>query len=247
MRAVQASQTENYPKALPILRVYTETSCRFPNPPACPNTQITVQIPTERVCGVPVENRCLTPNPPELILNLRANGTTGPDLHLAVIANEGGILHLLNSCDSIFGKPQDCHPLITHADGTLVNVGNPATVGEAIVVYGVGGDVYDQNRFKTGSPAPQSVSLPLADASLLFSYQIEVGFGYGIIAYLPVRQPVGTTYYGQVGGYVGLYQVNLVVPPAPAGVRPCQGPSGVNASVHAPADSGALYFCVKVQ
>ena len=46
------------------------------------------------------------------------------------------------------------------------------------------------------------------------SYQI---YNAGIASYLAVEQPIGTTYYGQVGGYVGLYQYNLVVPHMPTG------------------------------
>jgi hypothetical protein len=37
-------QANNYPTSLPMLRVYTEGSCQLPNPPSCPDTQITVQM-----------------------------------------------------------------------------------------------------------------------------------------------------------------------------------------------------------
>ncbi len=228
---LNSSRTENYPKSLPILRVYTERACRSNNPPTCPNTQITVQIPTEKVCGVPVENSCELDHPPELVLSVRANGVAGPDLR---VQNAGGG-KLLSSCDAIFGKPGDCYPLITHADGTLVSGSSPARVGEIITVYAVGGPVTDENRAPSGYPLLQNVPIP-SPAHLFFRYQI---YNAGIASYLAVEQPVGTTYYGQVGGYIGLYQINLAVPPMPAGTYQCSG-SDKNASV-----GDTLYFCVK--
>jgi uncharacterized protein (TIGR03437 family) len=234
---------DNYPAFLPILRVYTETSCRYVNPPTCPNTQITVQIPTEQAL-VQAINRVYHDFPPELILSVRVNGITGEDLHLALYQAGNSSLHLLRACDTIFGKPGLCSPLVTHGDGTAVDGSNPAKVGETIVVYAVGGPVYDDTYIPTGYPARQNTGLDPASGRLVFSYGFDLSSGYR--SYLAVEQPIGTTYFGQVAGYVGLYQINLVVPDLPAGAHRCLGGSDTNARLQSHnIDPTYLAICVQ--
>jgi hypothetical protein len=153
-RVMGAKDTTGYPASLPILRVYTSNALQMPDGVYCPtvpnsvycsNSQITVEIPTEAVCapgsGSGPPETCTVSFyhdlPPLLVLNVSVNGVTGPDLPLQVQLSAP---HLLNSCDSIFG-PQlssTCHPLVTHADGTLVSSSSPARVGETITLYAVG-------------------------------------------------------------------------------------------------------------
>ena|SRR5579872_4119839 len=78
--------------------------------------------------------------PDEAILNVKANGVSGPDFTVQV---SGEAPHLLNSCDTIFGggpilSGSGCNPVITHADGTVVSYASPAKVGERVVVYALG-------------------------------------------------------------------------------------------------------------
>src|SRR5262249_14987915 len=116
-----------------------------PNSVLCTRTHITVFIPTAKVC---VKNACCprrdctNPSsfgdfPPLLLLNVRANGVTGPDLPLIV---RPVYPRLLNSCDLILGpwKGQDCQVLANHVDGTRVSNSDPAKVGETITLYAVG-------------------------------------------------------------------------------------------------------------
>src|SRR5947209_1300477 len=97
VRVAGAKNSAGYPTSLPILRVFTEklsqlpdgTPCPTePNSPMCSRTGITVQIPTEGVCeptgaGHPPPENCTAPPfrnmPNALLLNVRANGITGPD------------------------------------------------------------------------------------------------------------------------------------------------------------------------
>jgi hypothetical protein len=159
VQVVGTNDTTGYPGSLPILRVLTETRPTLPStggpcsavvgptPLPCSFSQITVQIPVELVCVLAVEDLNLHEDcstappaiPPMLVLNIEANGVTGPDLPVQLAG--GG--HFLNSCDAIFGlqSSSTCHSLVTHADGSLVTGQSPANVGETIVIYGVGGPV----------------------------------------------------------------------------------------------------------
>ncbi len=159
-RVFGAANTAGYPAVLPILSVHSYNVTSFYGSPCptgsnvpivCSSTQVTVEIPTEGVCApspaaAPEKPaNCSGPPPfpvynvpPLLVLNVIANGLTGPDMPLTVVASYG---HPLNSCDPIF-QPQaaSCYDLVTHADGSLVsaNGASPAHVGETISVYAVG-------------------------------------------------------------------------------------------------------------
>jgi len=104
---------------------------------------------------------------------------------------------------------------VTHADGSPVSIVSPARTGEEIVVYayGLGGP-------QPGVPAGQAPSSPVPVGG------ISVGFDWRPNA-LASRPPTqgGTlldpAFAGFAPGNVGLYQINVVVPPPPAGTAPC--------------------------
>ena len=136
VRVVGAVQTEGYPAMLGILRVYTD-NCSGDFQTYCPTTQITVQIPEHYVCVRPFMGACGNDLPPGLVINVVANGATGPDQPLAVPGRY--LPHLLNTCDSILGPVNTpCRPAIAHGDGSLISAAHPAKAVETIVVYAVG-------------------------------------------------------------------------------------------------------------
>jgi uncharacterized protein (TIGR03437 family) len=233
VRVIGASDTRGYPTSLPILRVTRvgldpNGTCKTnPNTTVfCSHSEITVQIPTEGVCATPgpvapppcPANPPFPEYPPLLILNVKANGVTGPDLPVAHFAPS----QLLESCDAMFGTQPSyvCHPLVTHADGTLVSAANPAHVGETITIYATGlGDSPGGPQTGTAEAKPASIQPASGIVSFKYPYPLE---GYGPNVSAQTSTSVTPGWVGYTGGYVGLFQINAKVPPAPGGVyQPC--------------------------
>ena len=259
VRVAGAQDVRGFPTSLPIFRVYTVHLLQVwngapcpadPNSVVCSYTQITVEIPTEGVCAPnPIEPKedCTAPPfhdlPPMLVLNVRANGVTGPDLPVYVAS--AGATHLLNSCDSIFG-PQNistCHPAITHADGTLVSGtgASPVRVGETIVVYlvGLGTCGFGLTGYPTGSATTVPVQYPPSCGTVLFTYHVSAGTPSLAGAATNLRSIVAQPdWVGLIPGYVGLYQINVTVPPMPDQANPCSTQLSVP-------PSGYLSICVQ--
>jgi uncharacterized protein (TIGR03437 family) len=266
-RVVGAIDTTGYPRSLPILRVDTVHRTNFfdgggpPCTPAdnlgCSYTAVTVQIPTERVCaqpnGAPPRN-CTDPSqfqdlPPLLVLNVESNGYTGPDLSVRVVLASP---HLLSSCDSIFG-PQStgCAALVSHVDGSLVDVNHPARFGETIILYAVG--------LGSGVPTGQATKDPMPPASfccasVTFTSMMSLndsvaGHPWGIQTDTLIRPD----YVGLVPGYVGLFQINVRVPPpfnsgsVPASLFRCSSDLGAatNTSIILGTGSNSIAICVQ--
>jgi uncharacterized protein (TIGR03437 family) len=239
VRVSGAHNTTGYPTSLPIFRIRSVTSCSFPDDQRlCPRTEITVQIPTEGVCVVIIgDPNCNSPSqvPPLLILNIRANAVSGPDMPLLghVIAP-----HLLTFCDTIFGAPQaNCYPLVAHADGTLVNAASPGKAGETIVVYATG----LVNAAKTGYPATEHVEAPAGSGLLGFAYRTQPN----VFTDIGWIEPA---YAGTAPGYVGLGQINVVVPPTLPGMNQClnlPGDAGFNTRLTPVGPGGPpIFICV---
>jgi uncharacterized protein (TIGR03437 family) len=112
--------------------------------------------------------------------------------------------------------------MVTHADGSSVSATSPAKTGEELVAYAVG----------LGQTNPPLVTGKLVAAAAPTQTTFGLDFNYRANA-LPTKPgPTAPAplYAGATPGYVGLYQVNFVVPPVPAGTPPC-----VDASHVAPA------------
>jgi uncharacterized protein (TIGR03437 family) len=184
--------------------------------------------------------------PPLLVLNVKVNGVTGPDLPLTV---QPGAPHLLNSCDSLFGPGPyaECHPLITHADGTIVTSGNPARVGEVIALYATGLDALNASVAPTGYPVKVPVTTSTGGLILSYTYAstgpptspshtIEIS---------AKRQILFTEDWAAfVPGFIGLAQVNFTVPQIPDTLRPCSGTYNVALSLTNQA-AGTINMCVQ--
>src|SRR6266545_3889349 len=156
--------------------------------------------------------------------------------------------HLLNSCDSIFGlqKSSACHPLVTHADGSLVSNSSPAKVGETITLYAVG-----FSRFGSSTVYTEPVSLPLNEYSV-----VSFKFEYPLLsetasAALPITTSsvVTTTqvvpeWVGPVPGYVGLFQINVTVPALPGPPRACTEYGNASLTLP-PLSAGTHSICIQ--
>lgn len=246
-RVVGAVNTAGYPTSLPILRIYSlnasqmiTTGSPCPTQPnvVCSNTKIVVEIPTEGVCA-PRENgspeACTTPPfidlPPLLILNVTANGTVGPDMPLQVVAR---FPHILNSCDPVFGPPSvGCHSVVTHGDGSPVTETDDgaAQVGETITLYAVGlGFDGILGRVPTGTAPKLPVAMfggaATSIAAVAFTYDYPLPGGSSETVYATSQSVMNPVWSGLVPGYVGLYQANVRVPPAPSGSYPACGSYG---------------------
>jgi len=119
-------------------------------------------------------------------------------------------------------------PVVTHADGSLVTASRPAKAGETLVLYAVGlGPTVPM--IKSGEAAP--IPAPSSYVALRFDFSPDTGPSFArLIEPLLASTAAsgGASPNLQVGemtpafltpGYVGLYQVNFVVPEPPAGYQ----------------------------
>ncbi|HVN03785.1 MAG TPA: hypothetical protein VMT86_05160 [Bryobacteraceae bacterium] len=215
------------------------TNTGIVNCPAAPQVAcvvygaITVQIPYE-VWQICVSNVC-----PDVTaatsLFITQNGTAGPAIVLNPAADH---VHLLTSCDTAVGGSGNppgyglpCPPLITHADGSLVAASNPAQANEELVAYATGLGLTNPVA-TTGKPATSAV--PTQE-----TFQLGFNFVPNALAAQPIPLPPGALptryatpiFSGLSAGYVGLYQINFLVPPPPAGLMACGGAVQSNLSV----------------
>jgi uncharacterized protein (TIGR03437 family) len=92
-------------------------------------------------------------------------------------------------------------------------VTSPAKAGEELVAYAVG----------LGQTNPASVTgqLVTKSAPTQTSFTLDYNFHPNALPSRPLPTGPQPIFAGTTPGYVGLYQVNFVVPPVPAGTPPC--------------------------
>ncbi|HXP84960.1 MAG TPA: hypothetical protein VN841_09580 [Bryobacteraceae bacterium] len=130
-------------------------------------------------------------------------------------------VHILTGCDSFIAGPYapgsstglPCPSIVTHADGSPVSASSPANPGEEVVAYAVG----------LGQTNPPLATGKLVAAAVPTATTFGLDFNYhpNALASKPLPSAPAPVYAGATPGYVGLYQVNFVVPPVPAGTPPC--------------------------
>jgi uncharacterized protein (TIGR03437 family) len=218
----------------PVFEVRPASACAQGS--VCANlSAVTVQIPYELQlgCGT-IEPVCNVLVLTQLIVTV--NGVAGVPLTLFPV---GDSVHILTACDTAVPSGSgigptnglSCQPLVTHADGSLVTAGSPAQAGEELVAYAAG----------LGATTPAVPTGQAADTATPTAETFALNFDFqpNALAAQPMLPPLVTLfpsyatplYSGLVPGYAGLYQVNFIVPPPPAGVVACSGTVQTNLTV----------------
>ncbi len=103
----------------------------------------------------------------------------------------------------------------------MVTQGSPAQGGEEVVAYAVG--------LGLTTPAVKTGQAATAATPTYETFYLDFNFRPNSLATKPIL-PAGfgptlpiPQYTGLVPGYAGLYQINLIVPPAPVGTQACSG------------------------
>jgi uncharacterized protein (TIGR03437 family) len=207
-------------EAMPVLQVnQTNAACAGSSNIACANLlAVTVQIPFDApTLGVLGSDIAVAPSS----IAVAINGVKSSYFGVQPAPNQ---VHILTACDVIVGgspsfqaiRGLGCAPLITHADGTQVSAILPAKSGEELVAYATG--LGQTNPpLTTGQLAAQS-SPTVAAFNLDFNYRANaLATAPGAVG-SAVTAPLFT---GATKGFIGLYQINFMVPPPPAGTYPC--------------------------
>jgi uncharacterized protein (TIGR03437 family) len=195
-------------EAAPVLQVSPwSTGCIAPPNSTCATgLALTVQIPFDAPASViAVESSGIA-----FLVNGVQSGYFG-------VQAQPDRVHILTSCDTIVGGAPSCAPLITHGNGQQVSYLYPASSGEELVAYATG--LGQTNPpLATGVPASQS-------SPAVSSFNMDFNYRPNALASQPAFTPVNPPLFaGSTQGFVGLYQINFVVPPPPAGLQPCSAP-----------------------
>jgi len=208
---------QSTPRPAPILEVRPFSTCSDPFLQAtCSSlTGITIQVPLDaQSCP-----QCPPYGIAVGLLNLVQNGTVGLLADVEPLADQ---VHMVTGCDPFMttvnyaahdpsGLP--CATVVAHADGSLVSVNTPAKAGEELVAYAVG----------LGQTNPPSVTGKLVTTAVPTQTTFTLDFNYrpNALAAKPLPNAPQPLFAGLTPGYVGLYQVNFVVPPVPQGTPAC--------------------------
>jgi len=219
-------------QTMPVLQVVqVSPGCTFLSGP-CPQVlAVTVQVPH----GIPVYcPQCANPVSVSGVISISVNGEATPSITVKPLADQ---VHFLTACDVIVSGANSslpyigglpCTPMIAHADGTLVSNIRPARAGEELAAY-VTGLGETNPSLTTGQPAAQS-------SPTKTTFGIDFNYRANALATQPGAIGASTAiplFTGATKGFIGLYQVNFIVPPPPPGIQACVNnaatPSFVNA------------------
>jgi uncharacterized protein (TIGR03437 family) len=214
----------------PILAVFPLQDCQFTLPAVkCASvTAVTVQIPFE-----------LRPNNPEsltpavFIAYLQVSDSAGNTATVSLNA-EFDAIHVLRPQDTVMALDMaqattSATGVVAHANGTLVDPLHPAHVGEELVMYAVGlGSTNPMVATGAASPLP---AVPAAGTIVVnFDYRPNAPPAPGTVWMGEGFVPAPPPFAGLTPGFVGLYQVNFIVPLMPAATPPCVQSVGVGAN-----------------
>jgi uncharacterized protein (TIGR03437 family) len=195
---------------VPMLDVHPFTASPAPNPTEAGTAMVgvTIQVPFEAALGAVVA-----------VLGVLETGSASSPINVLPLSDQ---VHILTGCESFIptlpgailtGTGLPCPSIVTHADGSAVSVTSPAKAGEELVAYAVG----------LGQTNPASVTgqLVTKSAPTQTTFTLDYNFHPNALPSRPLPTGPQPIFAGTTPGYVGLYQVNFVVPPVPAGTPPC--------------------------
>ncbi|MCL5745463.1 MAG: hypothetical protein M1541_16325 [Acidobacteria bacterium] len=137
--------------------------------------------------------------------------------------------------------------MVAHGDGSLVSAQNPAVPGEEVVAYAVG--------LGQTNPPLETGKLVTAPAPTQATFGLDFNYHPNALASKPLPDSPQPLFSGATPGFVGLYQINFVVPPPPPGTLPCVVPktpgenvvySNLTVSVGGTSSFDAARLCVAV-
>jgi uncharacterized protein (TIGR03437 family) len=211
----------------PIIDVRPVSTCNLAiDPPsaACATfTAVTVQIPYELIPFCPLCASAFL-RPAQLIVS--GNGSSAT-VALNPLADQ---VHVLSSCDIVmspkatvppvfYATGLPCTPIVTHADGTIVSASSPANVGEELTAWTTG----------LGATNPAAATGKASTKSFPTAETLGIHYNYTVNAlatkprppFVPAPTPA-PVFSGLASGFVGLYQINFVVPSSPPnGIAQC--------------------------
>jgi uncharacterized protein (TIGR03437 family) len=197
-------------ETMPVLEVsQTSNSCSG----GCPTVlAVTVQVPFDAPVSPAVGSNIVL-EPSGIVVSV--NGVAIPAISALASADQ---VHIVTNCDVPFDQPPNAHtspcaPMITHADGTSVSSLIPAVVGEELVAYATG---LGQTNPALTTGQPTAASSPTVTA-----YNLDFNYRPNALATKPNPTASVALFAGATKGYIGLYQINFIVPPPPAGLAPC--------------------------
>jgi uncharacterized protein (TIGR03437 family) len=206
---------------VPLLGI-SQQACAYPNAGAglCESlTVISMQVPFELQTDCPLCGR-----PPNLNFFVVADAGVPKTMAAATVAGDN--IHITDNCDTTaqFSQNSGTHLRQNRRarHGTRVDYNHRANVGEELVMY-VFGLGQTNPLVKSGtatlSPPPQ---LQASQFGLNFIYTPNAAPSLPNLPGSPWFDytPPSPVYVALVPGFVGLYQANFIVPPAPA-VTPC--------------------------
>ncbi len=179
---------------------------------------LTIQIPLEAQSQLPYVSTAPGIAGGQIVIKPSPTGLLA-SASVLVLSDQ---IHIITNCDAFmvnvaYAPPNatglPCPQIIAHADGSLVSATNPAKAGEEIVAYTVG----------LGQTNPPSVTgqIVTKSAPTLTTFTLDYNYHPNALASRPLPNGPTPIFAGTTPGYVGLYQVNFVVPPVPAGTPPC--------------------------
>jgi len=204
----QLSNLKTLKVQVPMLDVHPFYTSPAPNPTEAGTAMVgvTIQVPFEAALGAASAVLGVGPG-------------IGGQIDVLPLSDQ---VHILTGCESFMSYLPGailtasgllCPSIVTHADGSAVYVTSPAKAGEELVAYAVG----------LGQTNPASVTgqLVTKSAPTVTTFTLDYNFHPNALPSRPLPTGPQPIFAGTTPGYVGLYQVNFVVPPVPAGTPPC--------------------------